>query len=193
MKICTICGSNTNNLWKGMCVKDYSREYKKNNRKKISSLQSKYYNKNKDKINKKRRDLASLNIKTEEEKEKARAYGKEHYKKNKEKVLSKQKNYQENHPEKGREKARRRRAKVRNSEIERYTEEDVLKKYGSTCYLCNSPIDLLASRKVGSKGWEKSLHIDHYIDIALGGSDTLKNVRPTHGLCNLTKKPREMV
>jgi AAA15 family ATPase/GTPase len=176
-----------------MCVKDYNIEYKKNNRKKISLIQSNYYNKNKEKINKKRRYLSNLNTKTEEEKEKIRLYGKEHYEKNKQKILSKQKKYQQNNPEKAREKARRRRATVRKSETERYTEEDVLNKYGSNCYLCNLPIDLFASRKVGAKGWKKSLHIDHYVDIALGGPDTLENVRPSHGICNLTKKPRGMV
>jgi 5-methylcytosine-specific restriction endonuclease McrA len=47
-----------------------------------------------------------------------------------------------------------------------------------------------ASRKVGSKNWEKSLHIDHLIPISKGGSDTLENVRPTHALCNLKKGNR---
>ena len=28
------------------------------------------------------------------------------------------------------------------------------------------------------------------VDIALGGDDTLENVRPAHGLCNLTKQPK---
>jgi len=31
------------------------------------------------------------------------------------------------------------------------------------------------------------LHIDHLVPLAKGGSDTLENVRPAHGICNLRK------
>ena len=37
---------------------------------------------------------------------------------------------------------------------------------------------------------ESGLHIEHFIDIALGGPDTLENVRPSHAWCNLTKAPK---
>jgi hypothetical protein len=95
--------------------------------------------------------------------------------------------------DKVRETSRKRRASKRNNGFEKYTETQVLELYGTTCYLCNTPIDMSASRRCGDPGWEKGLHIEHVIDIALGGPDTLQNVRPSHGLCNLTKKPREMV
>ena len=96
-------------------------------------------------------------------------------------------------PDKVRESSRRRRARKLNNGSDPYTELDVIEKYGSDCYICNKPINLFTSRKIGSQGWQNGLHIEHYIDIALGGSDTLQNVRPAHALCNLTKKPRGMV
>lgn len=84
---------------------------------------------------------------------------------------------------------RRRRARLRNSLTEKYTLDDVLNAYGTTCYLCNTEIDLNAPRRIGTVGWENGLHLEHVIDIAKGGNDVLENVRPSHGLCNL-KKPR---
>ncbi len=96
-------------------------------------------------------------------------------------------------PELAREAKRRRRAKKLENGIEYYTEKQVLETYGTTCYLCKKPIDMEAPRTTWSKGWEFGLHIEHVFDIALGGPDTLENVRPSHGICNLTKKPRQMV
>jgi len=49
---------------------------------------------------------------------------------------------------------------------------------------------LLANRSPGKNGWEYSLHIDHFIAIANGGQDTLENVRPSHGICNVKKGAR---
>ena len=50
-----------------------------------------------------------------------------------------------------------------------------------------------APRKCGLPGWQNGLHIEHVIDLALGGLDTLENVRPSHAVCNLKKNPRGMV
>ena len=85
--------------------------------------------------------------------------------------------------ERERSKNRRRRANITND----YKESQVISTYGEICYLCGLGIDLLAPRKCGVKGWEQGLHIDHVVPIAKGGSDTLQNVRPSHGLCNLRK------
>jgi 5-methylcytosine-specific restriction endonuclease McrA len=82
-----------------------------------------------------------------------------------------------------RSKSRRRRAKITND----YNELQVIAIYGNNCYLCGLSIDFMAPRKCGVKGWEHGLHIDHLVPIAKGGSDTLENVRPAHGLCNLKK------
>ena len=81
---------------------------------------------------------------------------------------------------------KRRALKLKNGH-EGYTEVEVLHNYGTNCYLCDMPIDLNAPRKVGLPGWETGLHLDHFIELSKGGSDTLSNIRPTHGLCNLKR------
>jgi 5-methylcytosine-specific restriction endonuclease McrA len=68
-----------------------------------------------------------------------------------------------------------------------YSEKDVLEVYGLDCHICQTPIDLNAPRKVGHDGWEKGLHIDHVYPLSKGGLDTLENVRPAHGKCNVIK------
>ena len=117
----------------------------------------------------------------------------EYRKKNKDKIAKYQKKYRILNPEVDRNKDRKRRALKKQNGYKKYTEGEVLQKYGSTCYLCKIPIDLEATRQIGKIGWEYGLHIEHVIDIALGGPDTIENVRPSHGVCNLTKKPRAMV
>lgn len=47
--------------------------------------------------------------------------------------------------------------------------------------------NLEAPRWTKHRGWELGLHIEHVVDIALGGADTLENVRPAHGICNIKK------
>lgn len=68
-----------------------------------------------------------------------------------------------------------------------YSLTQVLITYGKNCHICHTPIDLKASRRVGIGDWFLGLHIDHLIPIAKGGPDTLKNVRPSHAICNLKK------
>lgn len=82
---------------------------------------------------------------------------------------------------------RKRRALKFKNGFEKYSEFDVIDKYGKICYLCNYEIDLNAARRIGVDGWELGLHIDHFIPLSKGGPDTLENVRPTHGLCNIKK------
>jgi len=81
----------------------------------------------------------------------------------------------------------RRRASKLSNGFEFYTESEVLDLYGTCCHICSLPIDLSAPRSCKKEGWETGLHIDHVIPIARGGSDTLDNVRPSHGLCNIKK------
>jgi 5-methylcytosine-specific restriction endonuclease McrA len=116
----------------------------------------------------------------------------ENYKKTREHRLKKQKaNYQKNLEHKReltKRKGHRRRARLRGSKVEPYVIAQVLEAYGTDCHICKEPIDMKAPRSVGKeKGWEKGLHIDHLIPISQGGSDTLENVRPAHGLCNVSK------
>lgn len=70
---------------------------------------------------------------------------------------------------------------------EAYTYQQVLEKYGKSCHICNEAIDLKAPRRCGAEGWEKGLHIDHVVPLSKGGDDTLENVKPSHGYCNLKK------
>ena len=87
----------------------------------------------------------------------------------------------------GRRSSSKRRASIAGNGYEKYSEEDVLKAYGTDCHICHILIDLEAPRLQGIEGWEFGLHIDHLIPISKGGADTLKNVRPAHGKCNLEK------
>jgi 5-methylcytosine-specific restriction endonuclease McrA len=74
-----------------------------------------------------------------------------------------------------------------NPESNYFTANTVLATYGTNCHICSEPIDLEAPRKSGLEGWELSLHIDHVKPLSKGGDDTLENVRPSHGQCNLIK------
>lgn len=79
------------------------------------------------------------------------------------------------------------RAKAAGGELGYYSDQDVLNLYGTDCHICNEPIDLNAQRQCGKEGWERALHIDHVIPLSKGGGDTLENVRPSHGYCNIVK------
>jgi 5-methylcytosine-specific restriction endonuclease McrA len=125
-----------------------------------------------------------------ENKEALLAYQKGYRKRNAAKFRAKQKKYWAKHPEKALAFNRKRRARVNKVEHIPYTKEEVLEKYGSDCHICGIPIDLNAPRKAGKKGWEHGLHLDHLIPISKGGPDTIDNVRPAHGVCNLSKGAR---
>lgn len=81
-------------------------------------------------------------------------------------------------------------ARSSSNESNYFSVKTVIDTYGSDCHLCDKPIDLEASRKVGSDGWELSLHIDHVTPLSKGGDDTLQNVRPSHAQCNLNKSAK---
>ena len=98
-----------------------------------------------------------------------------------------QKKYRQANPEKIRNKTRARRARRRLNGYEPYTEHELFTLYGYNCHLCNELIDLEAPRRNNQKGWELGLHVDHVIPISKGGTDTLDNVRPAHGGCNLKR------
>jgi hypothetical protein len=130
-----------------------------------------YYYKNKDKLNQQRR-----------------AKWPELYKSKIEYHKQKGKKYRAENPDKINGIARRKRAKKRANGWERYTEAQVLELHGAVCHICGGPIDLTLNRKIGTEGWEMSLHIDHVIPISKGGPDKLSNVKPSHGKCNLKKR-----
>lgn len=172
MKICSIDGCNKKHEAKGLCSSHYKKQYYIENKDIMLVKMKTYYQSNKKHL---------------------KQYGLEYALKNKEKLRIQRREYSKNHPEIDRNKNRRKRALKRNNGFEKYTEAQVIELYGTNCYLCSMPIDMSASRRCGDPGWQKGLHIEHVVDIALGGPDTLDNVRPAHAICNLTKKPREMV
>ena len=148
----------------------YMREWKKNNRDKVLEDHRKYRQKNPDKI---------------------RAYQQAYRILNPGSGTGSAREWRKRNPERYREHNnqgdRRRRARRKNNGYSFYTVEQVLQKYGAICYICENPIDLTAPRKNGLPGWEMGLHIDHINPIYYGGEDSLDNVAPTHGKCNLTK------
>lgn len=107
--------------------------------------------------------------------------------KNAEKLRAYHSAYDRARPDKALARVHRRRAKKLNNGGDSYTRKDVLDKYGTNCMICSLPINLKVSGKPGSDGWEFGLHIDHVVPIFKGGPDSLNNVRPTHGKCNLKR------
>jgi hypothetical protein len=106
---------------------------------------------------------------------------------NTDKVKAARKKWEKNNPEKVKAIHRRRRARLHGVESEPYTDQQVLDIYGTDCHICSEPIDMSAPRQTSEEGWEMGLQIDHVTPIALGGPDSLDNVRPSHGLCNTRK------
>ena len=121
-------------------------------------------------------------------KEQIRESQKEYKQNNKEQLKEYDKEYRQNNPHKVRERARKRRALEKANIHKPYTEDQVLNLYGSVCHICKEEINLSAKRSAGAPGWQRGLHIDHVIPISKGGPDTIENVKPSHGLCNLSKK-----
>jgi len=120
------------------------------------------------------------------------ARDKARYEKKKDSILAKNKIYYQNNKDKHREKSRKQKAKRKSVYSEPWKESEVLSIHGTICYLCNSPIDMLAPRQTGKPGWQKGLHMDHVVAQGNNGPDILNNIRPSHGLCNLTKGTKEI-
>lgn len=135
-------------------------------------------------------------------KEKIQQYASEYQKSHKEQINEASRKYRANNPEKrkqivkawndaNKDKRRatwhRRRARLNSCETEFFTENQILETYGTDCHICNEPIDLDAPRHCGEDGWEKGLHLDHVIPISKGGTNTVGNVKPAHGFCNVSK------
>jgi 5-methylcytosine-specific restriction endonuclease McrA len=81
----------------------------------------------------------------------------------------------------------RARAKKHGGKYDYYTKQQIFNRDGYDCYICGNPVDLTAPHIVGQPGWETYPHIEHVIPLALGGDDTLENVRIAHAKCNIDK------
>ena len=106
---------------------------------------------------------------------------------NKEKDAERKKIYKQNNKNKSAILESKRRSLKMNVMHSDYTLEEVLNTWGNVCYICNNLIDLSSERRVGRKGWEDGLHLDHVIPLSKGGADSIENVKPTHGSCNIKK------
>lgn len=148
---------------------------------KMAAYANDYYWRNRDEINRKAR------LKRATHPEQSRQYRRSYYQRNKTRINLLSNAWRKANKEVGYRSKSRRRARLKKAQQSFYTTQQVLLTYGTDCYLCGKPIDLQAPRWTAIKGWETGLHIDHVIPIRDGGSDTLENVRPTHGQCNLKK------
>lgn len=129
-----------------------------------------------------------------ENKEKTQLKARKWYLANRELTIQRASDWVKENPEKSkasqRRVAHRRRVRKINGVSSPYTESQVLELYGTNCHICKEPIDLAAPRTIKKKGWHWGLHIDHIIPISKGGPDTLENVKPSHGICNVKKGAR---
>jgi hypothetical protein len=105
----------------------------------------------------------------------------------KEHLLEYHRQWAKNNPDVGLASIHRRRARKLDNKTEKYTKTDVLEKYKNICHICGKKINLKISGKPGAPNWRKGLQLDHVIPLMKGGPDTLENVRPSHGGCNLDK------
>ena len=154
-----------------LCINKANNLARQSNPDKYRQQNLNYYYQNKDALNQYRR-----------------AKWPEVYEQTKEHRAAQRSQHRKDYPEKDRAFARKRRAKKRANGWEKYTEAQVLQLHGAVCHICNAEIDLTLDRRIGKEGWEMSLHIDHVIPISKGGPDTLANVKPSHGKCNLKKR-----
>jgi hypothetical protein len=162
----------------------YRKEYYEKNREASLAYGKEYYEENKE-----ARALYSKEYR-EKNKEAVAASKREYGEANKESINAYGREYAKNNPHIYSEAKRRRRARKLNNGVEVYTELQVLETYGTDCHICSGPVDLNNSRRVGSPGWQTALHIDHVVPISKGGEDSIANVRPSHGQCNLKKNAR---
>lgn len=139
---------------------------------------------NKDRINQRAKELRDSKREIITEQNRAKRL------RNLEKTREQSRAWTKRNPSANSAKARRRRARECNNGWEIYTEQQVLDQYGTACHLCTKEVNLEAPRRPGIPGWEDGLHIDHVLPISKGGSDTLDNVRPAHGSCNIKKGDR---
>ena len=116
----------------------------------------------------------------------AAAYRRAQVAKDPAKFKQQDKDYYKKYPHK-KVKNSRDRARRRGVPSQYYTRQHLFDRDGYDCYLCNLPVELTANHVQGQPGWELYPHIEHVIPLALGGHDTLDNVKIAHAICNIRK------
>ena len=214
MKTCKKCGveqehscfyksKHTKDGFRGECKgcrKAYDKiRYDNLDREKVNSQVRLRYLKNKDQILEKNRKKYAENLDKERARSKSyreknsnllREKSKEYYAKNKEKERARLEKWKAENPELTKMGRKKRRIQQYGAEHVFYTEKEVLDRYGTSCHICKEKIDFSAPRRNNKEGWEKGLHIDHVVPLARGGADSIENVKPSHGVCNLSKGKR---
>jgi 5-methylcytosine-specific restriction endonuclease McrA len=183
-KVCRLAGDVEYRKGHKEATKAYGKKYYQENKDSIAAAEKKYYEKNKESI------AAGRKKYYEKNKELLSTLSKKRYQENKEAYALYSKEYRKNNQDKFRVNERRRRARKIGNGFEAYTEAQVLELYGNDCHICGEAVDLDATRRVGRPGWEQGLHIEHVIALSNGGTDSLDNVKPSHGQCNLQKGSR---
>lgn len=171
-RLCSIEGCGDGHEALGLCSSHYMVEWEKNNKAHRQEYSQGRYEQNKEKV---------------------REYNQQYYQNNKDYFKQKYSEWAKSHPEERRVLNRKRRALLSGVESEPYTQSQVVEAYGTLCHLCLVEIDFSAPRRQGlAPGWELGLHIDHVVALAKGGPDILANVRPSHAVCNLLKKDKDL-
>jgi 5-methylcytosine-specific restriction endonuclease McrA len=116
----------------------------------------------------------------------ASAYRKAQVARDPEKFKQQKKKYLKANPNR-RHHSNRDRARKKGVPSQYYTRQQIFNRDGYDCYLCNLPVDLTANHVQGQPGWELYPHVEHVIPLALGGHDTLDNVKIAHAICNIRK------
>jgi hypothetical protein len=183
---CRLCRNEVNNTWQRTDkAKEASRSWRKANRDKTSEYEKRYWGTNPEKLKEKR--SRSSKVWRERYPEKSRAKTAKWRAANPEKTREINKRSRDNSPGKSMRDWRTRRARLSGVISEKYTEQDVLTRWGANCHICGEEVDLTAPRSPGVSGWERGLHLDHVIPLKEKGPDVIENVKPSHGLCNLKK------
>lgn len=90
--------------------------------------------------------------------------------------------YRQRNPGRSNTWSARRRARLRNAEIEDFTRLEIADRDGWVCQICRKPISRTAS-------WPdpRSLSIDHVVPLSAGGAHSRVNCQASHLRCNLSK------
>lgn len=115
-------------------------------------------------------------------KDKVSTYYAERYLSHKAEITERNRRYAEANPDRGREKSRRRRVRILNGVVEKFTELEIFERDNWICQICLVEVD-----KTLPFPMSMSKSLDHIIPVAKGGSHTRENVRLAHLVCNMRK------